>query len=129
MAEARGQPNGDPSKMWKAGDSSKQGSGMGDAGKGEGGTAQVAPDQVSFKPDKLKGQTQPGDIIASFRVSGEQVTGEAKVKYQETYTEYRQACEDTLRREAMPLEYRTLISDYFDAIKPEKQTSAAASQP
>ncbi|MCX7014936.1 MAG: hypothetical protein NTW86_20685 [Candidatus Sumerlaeota bacterium] len=129
QAEGRGKPTGDPSRMWTAGDSSKEGSGMGEAGKGAGGVAQVAPDQVNFKPDKLKGQTQAGEIIASFRVSGEQIPGEAKVKYQETYTEYRQACEDTLHREAMPLEYRSLVTDYFDAIRPEKQTATAASQP
>lgn len=107
------------SDQWQAGEKRERGSGMGGPGMGMGGQARVAPDQVGFKPDKVKGQTQPGKILTSIQIKGDQTPGQSNVQYQEAYTEYRQMTEDTLEREAMPLEYKNLVSDYFDSIKPE----------
>ncbi len=104
---------------------------MGGAGRGMGGVATVEADQVAFQKERIKGDLQAGAILASFKVDGEQIPGESNIQYTETYQEYRQVAEDTMEKERLPLEYKNLVADYFDSIKPqvgsdEKADSGAA---
>jgi len=59
------------------------------------------------------------------KVEGDQMKGESKLQYEQTYIQYEQAAEDTLSREPMPREYQNIVKDYFDAIKPEMEKKSA----
>ncbi|OPZ16933.1 MAG: hypothetical protein BWZ10_01315 [candidate division BRC1 bacterium ADurb.BinA364] len=118
-----------PSSDWKPGDSNRRGPGMGGPGIDRGGVARVGQDQVKFKNEQIKGQTQPGEILASFKVAGQQTRGEATVEYTEAYIEYAREAEDTLEREPMPLEFRGLVAEYFDSIQPSLQKAESSRDP
>jgi len=105
-------------RKFREGATDKYGPGMGGPGRGAGGTPEFKETPTQFQPTKTKMKMDKGDIIGIVRVWGPQVKGEASAKFEQTYFEYRQAAEDTLARENIPLEYRTLVRDYFDAIRP-----------
>jgi hypothetical protein len=103
---------------FREGDTDKFGPGMGGPGHGAGGIPGFQETPTQFQPTKARMKMDKGDIIGAIRVWGPQVKGDADVKFEETYFQYRQSAEDTLSRENIPLEYRTLVRDYFDAIRP-----------
>ena len=112
---------------WRAGETAnRRGTGMGGPGQGMGGRAPFKDGEVDFKSAKLNMQMGKGDIIGVVREWGPQIAGEANVQFESVFEEYNQSAEDTMAREHIPLEYRTLVRDYFDAIRPAKQ---AAEQP
>lgn len=116
------------SKDWKAGDSQKKGSGMGGPGQGMGGQARVAQDSVKLTPDKSKSDLQQGKILSMIRVDGDQIKGDSNINFDQAVVEYSQVAEDTIEREPMPKEYKNLVRDYFDAIKPEVSKPAQEQQ-
>jgi hypothetical protein len=91
---------------------------MGGPGRGMGGIPQFKETPTQFQPSKARMKLDKGDIIGVVKVWGPQVKGEASAKFEQTYLEYRQSAEDSMTRENIPLEYRTLVRDYFDAIRP-----------
>ncbi len=136
QGEGEGQGKGDQwrtsdqlSKEWGAGEELKRGSGMGKAGRGMGGQAQVAQDTFTLTPDKAKSEMQKGKILSLTRVEGEQIRGESNIQFDEAMVEYSQMAEDTLDREPMPKEYKNLVRDYFDSIRPDTNPPAATPTP
>lgn len=102
---------------WTQGPTDQKGSGMGSAGQGQGGRASTKDGQIAFEKKKVKGQMVPGEIIARFKVDGTQTPGEITAKYEGLALELAQQSEDSIEHESMPLEYKSLVRDYFGAIK------------
>lgn len=111
---------GSGTRPWSPGDSREFGNGMGGPGIGRGSIAQKKEGQIGLDKSRIKGDVEPGKIIAKFKVSGEQAPGEIATDFEELRLEYAQKAEDTIEREAMPLEYKSFVRDYFDAIKSGK---------
>jgi tetratricopeptide (TPR) repeat protein len=103
---------------FKPGESERFGPGMGGPGHGQGGKAPFQNTPIKFQPTQPQSNLTQGDIIGALRVWGPQIRGEANTKYQDAYIEYSQSAEDTMSRENIPLEYRSLVKQYFDAIRP-----------
>jgi hypothetical protein len=103
---------------WKSGATDKMGMGMGGPGRGRGGQLDMQETPTGFKSTKTQMKMDKGDIIGAIRVYGPQVKGEAKERFVKAYFEYSQNADDTLTRENIPLELRSLVGDYFDAIRP-----------
>lgn len=116
------------SRDWTAGEELNKGSGMGEAGRGMGGTARVAEDTYKLSPDKVAGEMQKGKILSMQRVEGEQIKGESNINFDEAVVEYKQVAEDTLEREPLPMEYKNLVRDYMDLIRPEVSAATAAEE-
>ena len=115
---------------FRTGDTNRFGSGMGGRpGRGVGGRLKMEETPTQFKPTKTRMKLDKGDIIGVVRVWGPQVKGEATAKFEEAYVEYHQSAEDTLARENIPLEYRTLVRDYFDAIRPATMAKKSETPP
>ena len=96
---------------------------MGGPGIGRGAVAPSTPHDVAFEKTRVKGEITQGDILARIKISGSQLPGEANVKYEEMRLQYEQKAEDTIQNEIMPLEHKSLIRDYFAAIKQTEQES------
>lgn len=104
---------------WKPGDERKHGSGMGGPGIGEGQVADKTETPTGFEKKRVKGDIAPGRIIAKMKVPGQQDPGQAKIQYESLRVEYAQQAEDTIQKEAMPLELKSFVREYYDAIKYE----------
>jgi len=115
--EGAGQGQNMGQGQWTAGDNRNQGNGMGAAGIGRGGIAPSRPHRVEFQPTRPPGQFTPGEIIAKMKVAGTQAPGEAKVEYEGMRAMSAQLAEDSIQNDVMPLEHKSLIRDYFAAIK------------
>jgi hypothetical protein len=102
---------------WGEGEANEFGAGMGGPGMGRGSRARSNPTQTAFERSRIKGDLTQGEIIARMKVPGTQGPGKATVAYEEMRTLYEQKAEDTVQNETMPLEHKTLIRDYFEAIK------------
>lgn len=112
---------------WKPGDSRKQGLGMGGPGIGQGAIAESSDGPTAFQKKLLPGEMTPGQILARMKVPGQQPPGEIKTEFEALRMQSSQAAEDTIKTEQLPLERKTLVRQYFDAIKYEKgETPAAA---
>jgi len=103
---------------FREGASDRFGAGMGGPGHGQGGKAPITETPTKFQPTKTQMKMDKGDIIGAVRVWGQQIKGETTAKFEQAYIESRQSAEDTLSRENIPLEYRILVRNYFDAIRP-----------
>jgi hypothetical protein len=115
---------------WKPGDSRKQGGGMGGPGIGQGSIAEEGDGKTGFEKKRLKGDIQPGEIIARMKVPGRQPPGEIKTQFEELRVQSSQAAEDTIRGEKLPLEHKALVRQYFDSIKMDQaQGTPAAATP
>ena len=90
---------------------------MGRAGIGRGGIAGVEEGQIGFEKTKVKGQLTPGQIIAKFKVPGTQLPGDIVTEYETLRMQYEQQAEDTIKNEIMPLQYRSLIREWYDVLK------------
>ena len=116
--EGKGECNGGNCVgKWKAGESRAQGRGMGGQGIGQGGPANREEGAVGFKSQRIKGDLQPGQIVAKFKVPGEQTPGEMTTAYESMRIEYQQQAEETIAHDPIPLEHRELVREYYDAIK------------
>lgn len=110
---------------WRAGDEREQGSGMGGPGIGEGSIAESKAGQTAFEKKRIKGDIQPGDILARMKVEGRQPPGEIKTQFEALRIQSSQQAEDTVRSEQLPLERKALVRQYFDAIKMDGAAPAA----
>lgn len=111
---------------WRPGDSREQGSGMGGAGIGKGGIAEKEEGDVGFRKSRIKGDMRPGKIIAKMKMPGKQAPGEITTEYESLRMEYAQRAEDTIQHEMLPLEDRSLVRNYFDAISVGETKSDAS---
>jgi hypothetical protein len=63
----------------------------------------------------------PGQVLASVKVKGVPLAGEAAARYAEVYAEYKRQAEESLARDPIPLGYREYIKDYFGELRPEER--------
>lgn len=117
QGQREGNQKGNGTGKWTEGPTDKQGGGMGSAGQGQGGRAATKDGAIQFEKKKVKGQMVPGEIVARFKVDGKQTPGEITTKYEGLALELAQQSEDSIEHESMPLEFKSLVKDYFAAIK------------
>jgi len=103
---------------YKKGKTDEFGPGMKGAGRGAGGRAPIEETPTKMQKTMARMKLDKGDVLGVVRVMGPQIKGKATEKFEKVYIEYRQSAEEALARENVPLEYRTLVRDYFDAIRP-----------
>ena len=101
------------------GNREKIGPGMRGPGIGAGGKAPVEPHDVSFQPDKIKGNIQQGRAAGSFFVDGNQVKGEAKAQYKEAVESAQAEAAQALEQEQIPRALEQYVRDYFYNMKKE----------
>ena len=105
---------------------------MGGPGKGRGGIAPKTETATALVRERVRGQVLPGEVLARMKVEGTQEAGEITTQYESLRMEYAQQAEDAVERETMPLEFKGLVRDYFDAIRqgaPEAEKKAAGNAP
>lgn len=115
--------------QWRAGDEREQGNGMGGPGIGQGAVAESKEGPTAFEKKRIKGDIQPGDILARMKVAGRQPPGEIKTQFEALRLESSQVAEDTVKGEQLPLERKALVRQYFDAIKMDAPAQGAAAKP
>jgi hypothetical protein len=114
QAQSQSAGNGE----WTQGDSQKPGSGSGGAGQGKGGERPMSDTQVGFRKVRIKGDVQPGRILARIKVPAkDNPPGEITTQYENLRIEYQQQAEETIAHETIPLEHKSIVRDYYDAIK------------
>ncbi len=109
---------------WRPGDSRNQGLGMGGPGIGRGGKAPVEETDTTLNPDKLPVNFHAGPLLGVLPVDGQSLKGESGI----TTTggelfEYKQAAEDALTKERVPLPFRYQVRAYFNALESEAPSS------
>ncbi len=111
---------------WKAGENRQRSNGRssGGPGIGNGGEVNKGEGDVGFDKTRVKGDVTKGKIISKMKIAGEQNIGEVTTAYEEMRMEYEQRAEDTISNEVLPLEKKTLVREYFDAIKAGKEPEA-----
>ena len=102
---------------WRSGASRNRGGGSGGPGIGSGAVRPGEEGAVGFQKRRIKGQMTPGKIIARLKIPGQQTPGEISTNFETLRVEYAQQAEDTIQNDPMPLEMRSFIRDYYDAIK------------
>ncbi len=110
---------------WKPGYSEKFGNGMGGPGRGRGGKAPFEETQYQLTIDQLKAKLQQGPVAGVLPVDGQSIVTESNVTVEESLFEYRQAAEDALNKEPIPMAYRRHVRAYFESINPP----ASAAEP
>ena len=98
--------------------------GMGGPGRGRGGRAPFTETDTTLLPDRVSGQFQDAPILGSVLVDGLPARGEASVEFSDVVLQSRQAAEDALNRENVPLTYRSSVRRYFDALETENETES-----
>lgn len=71
----------------------------------------------------VRGKITRGPVIKSIRTrkrGAPRVGDQAKVEAEETYTRYKAAGEEAVKKQKIPAQYRDLIRNYYDNIDPEK---------
>lgn len=110
---------------WKPGDSRKQGNGMGGPGIGRGGKAPFEDTDFQMTADQLKAKLQRGPVAGILPIDGQSVLTDSIVTVEETLFEYRQAAEDALNKEQIPVAYRNHVRAYFESLNPTAGNDAA----
>jgi len=96
-----------------------QGAGMGNRGTGQGGTAEFAPEDVTFDVKKLKGDLRKGRVVGSFFSDGKQIKGDVKVQYAAEVRAAEAEAAEALQQEKIPRAYEEYIREYFHKMKTE----------
>ena len=111
---------------WRAGDPNSRNAGMGGPGIGEGGKAPFEESEFAFQPALLKGQWKQGPILGSLLVNGLPQKGESVIRLSEAFLQYRQAEEEALTKERVPLPYRYQVHSYFNALETSTARASGA---
>jgi hypothetical protein len=115
--QSQGQGGRVATGIYTQGDGRGRGPGMGGPGIGEGGLAPLAETPTAFVDSPVKGQQQPGRVVASWLVEGKQVKGEAKADYVQAVESAATDAAQAIQDEKIPLAYEAFIRDYFQAMK------------
>ncbi len=103
---------------WKAGPTDKMSSGgMGGAGIGRGGRAPFSDTQTAFQEMKLRGNFNQAPFLGAISVDGESMKNSSSKELQEAFFEYKQAAEDALTKEKIPIPYQYQVRAYFDSLQ------------
>ncbi|MFB3789096.1 MAG: hypothetical protein ACE15F_22280 [bacterium] len=112
---------------WRPGDSRNQGLGMGGPGIGRGGKAPAEETETTLRPDKLPANFHAGPLLGVLPVDGQSLKGESGIiTTGGELLEYKQAAEDALTKERVPLPFRYQVRAYFNAIESEAASSSAS---
>jgi uncharacterized protein with von Willebrand factor type A (vWA) domain len=84
---------------------------MGHTDRGEGELSDA------LRPDKVKGQFQPGGQMPSITLKGVSIKGQSKVAYEEAVTAAQSDAQSALSQEKVPRAYQGAVKDYFDDLK------------
>ena len=84
---------------------------MGHTDRGEGELSDA------LRPDKVKGQFQPGGQMPSITLKGVSIKGQSKVAYEEAATAAQSDAQSALSQEKVPRAYQGAVKDYFDDLK------------
>lgn len=95
----------------------KPGRGMGKLGQGRGGLAEEQEAGVRFKTERGKVETQAGEIVGQFLVSGEQIKGEAPTDLAEVVAAAEHEAADRINRNRVPRQYHKAIKSYFSNVQ------------
>ncbi|MCD4783251.1 MAG: hypothetical protein K8T10_05385 [Candidatus Eremiobacteraeota bacterium] len=84
------------------------------------------PERDEFKKGtgKVRGKLSDGPVIKSLRTKkrgAPRIGDKARVGAEERYAKYRTIGESALKREKIPAQYKDLIRNYYDDIKPGKE--------
>ena len=71
----------------------------------------------ALRPDKVKGQFQPGGQMPSITLKGVSIKGQSKVAYEEAATAAQSDAQSALSQEKVPRAYQGAVKDYFDDLK------------
>lgn len=110
--------------LWAPGDSRNQGAGMGKAGIGRGGKASFEDTDVTMTADQLRAKLQKGPVAGILPVDGQSVQTDSTITVEETMFEYKQAAEDALNKEQIPVAYRNHVRAYFESLNPSSSATA-----
>ena len=84
---------------------------MGHTDRGEGELSDA------LRPDKVKGQFQPGGQMPSITLKGVSIKGQSKVAYEEAAAAAQSDAQSALSQEKVPRAYQGAVRDYFDDLK------------
>jgi hypothetical protein len=68
----------------------------------------------ALKPDKVKGQFQPGGQMPSITLKGVSIKGTSSVKYEEAAAAAQSDAQNALSHDKVPRAYQGAVRDYFD---------------
>ncbi len=93
---------------------------LGVGGKGQGGGLPPEGEMgdASFTKTPVKGKLSQGVIIGKKLIQGIPQAGEARVQYSELIKQSQAEATEALSRQAIPVEYRHLVQNYFESIRP-----------
>jgi hypothetical protein len=88
--------------------------GMGNLGRGQGGTAPKTETGGKTVAQKAKVNTLPGSIISTQFVTGEQIKGDVSADFVEAVISAQREVSDAMNREQIPRQYHKSVSKYFN---------------
>lgn len=94
-------------------------------GRGRGGRAPFQETQTESIPSRIPGQFQDAPIAGAFLVRGLPGRQDASVEFSDVVLESRQAAEDALNQQRVPLVYRSCVRRYFDMLEMRNTTGDA----
>jgi len=109
---------GEKQSPWRAGDSNKQGNGMGSAGQAWG-TRPKSDVDAPVKIDKVKSPTKQGGgpIIGSRLVYGDQVRGESTAEFSQAVEASAKAASEQVVSQQVPRELQGAVKHYFGRLE------------
>jgi hypothetical protein len=111
------------------GDSTKQGSGQGGPGRGQGGAMDDEATDFALEQVKQQVANRGGPIISETVVFGSQVRGESRADFQAAVSEARAVSTEALESKAVPRQYSEAIQHYFGRLEAvAKGTSTPAEE-
>lgn len=106
---------------FKKGDSDKEGPGLGGPGRGRGGVAPKAPEDVGLEKTKIKGRLGKGSAATLGFFRGDPAKASPTVEYTELYSDYQEEAKDALTKEEIPLGQKEFVKEYFESIRPKQK--------
>lgn len=96
------------------------GNGTGGEGQGRGGNPPEAPTDTTFKDEFSASQLNKGKILHELFVAGVPEKGDARREYSDLMDAAREDAAGALARDKIPLEYETMVKQYFDSLNETK---------
>jgi hypothetical protein len=102
---------------WAEGLSQRAGAGMGGPGRGRGQVADTEQTDTELAKTRVRGEGQPGSIIASWYIQDRQVRGESRRQWVEAVQQAEQEVAEAIDERRIPKEYHESIKDYFGRLR------------
>lgn len=115
--KGNGQCEGNGTRPWAAGDTNKQGNGMGGPGMGRGGQAQFEETGTDFTKASINAKFQSAPIAGLINVKGTPLEENSAMVLQGIAIAMEQEREDALVKERVPVPYRNKVRQYFDSLQ------------